>query len=216
MQKIKDFLCRFKIVNSFRFHRFKKRYLKNNKHNYTFPINIFKLYKVSVGNYSYGPINAIDFGNENEKLSIGSFCSIADNVTFILSGEHNYKKISTYPFKNKLFNEISDTYCKGPIIIEDDVWIGYGCTILSGVTIGKGAVIGAGTVVAENIPPYAIYVNGRIVKYRFDKDIIDTLLKIDFNKFDDKFIKDNIDLLYQDVSSSLINELIERGKNDER
>jgi acetyltransferase-like isoleucine patch superfamily enzyme len=42
------------------------------------------------------------------------------------------------------------------IIIGDDVWIGYGAVVLSGVTIGRGAIIAAGSVVASDIPPYAI------------------------------------------------------------
>jgi acetyltransferase-like isoleucine patch superfamily enzyme len=44
------------------------------------------------------------------------------------------------------------------IIIEDDVWLGNGCSILDGVTIGRGSVIGAGSVVNKNIPPYSIAV----------------------------------------------------------
>lgn len=45
---------------------------------------------------------------------------------------------------------------KGPIIIEDDVWIGANTVIMDGVTIGKGSVIGAGSVVTKNIEPYKI------------------------------------------------------------
>ncbi len=43
-----------------------------------------------------------------------------------------------------------------PIFIEDDVWIGFMCTILKGVRVGKGAVIGAGTVVTRDVEPYTI------------------------------------------------------------
>lgn len=45
---------------------------------------------------------------------------------------------------------------KGPVIIEDDVWIGRCATILSGVHIGKGAVIGAGAVVTKDVPDYCV------------------------------------------------------------
>lgn len=45
---------------------------------------------------------------------------------------------------------------KGGILIEDDVWLGYGVVVLDGVTIGRGAVIGAGSVVAKDIPAGAI------------------------------------------------------------
>ncbi|MNX71026.1 putative acetyltransferase [compost metagenome] len=54
------------------------------------------------------------------------------------------------------------------IRIEDDVWLGNGCTVLPGVTIGKGAVIGANSVVTHDIPPMAIAVGSpaRVIKYR--------------------------------------------------
>jgi acetyltransferase-like isoleucine patch superfamily enzyme len=54
------------------------------------------------------------------------------------------------------------------VIIEDDVWIGAGAKILSGITIGKGAVIGANAEVTADVEPYAI-VGGapaRLIRYR--------------------------------------------------
>jgi len=44
------------------------------------------------------------------------------------------------------------------IVIEDDVWLGAGVTVVDGVTIGQGSVIGAGAVVKDDIPPYSIAV----------------------------------------------------------
>jgi acetyltransferase-like isoleucine patch superfamily enzyme len=57
---------------------------------------------------------------------------------------------------------------KGPIIIEDDAWLGFGVIVLSGVHIGKGAVIGAGAVVTHDVPEGAIAVGSpaRVVKMR--------------------------------------------------
>lgn len=43
-----------------------------------------------------------------------------------------------------------------PIVIEDHVWIGLGCTVLKGVTIGEGAVVAAGSVVTHDVPARAL------------------------------------------------------------
>lgn len=45
---------------------------------------------------------------------------------------------------------------KGPIIIEDNVWIGANCVVTSGVRIGRGSVVGAGSVVTHDVPPFSI------------------------------------------------------------
>jgi serine acetyltransferase len=52
--------------------------------------------------------------------------------------------------------------------------------ILSGVTIGDGAVIAARSVCTKDVPPYAIVAGNpaRIVRYRFEEDVIVALLKI--------------------------------------
>jgi acetyltransferase-like isoleucine patch superfamily enzyme len=56
----------------------------------------------------------------------------------------------------------------GPIIIEDDVWVGFGAIVLSGVRIGKGAVIGAGSVVTRDVPEGAVVAGSpaRVIKMR--------------------------------------------------
>src|SRR5262249_49063058 len=58
-----------------------------------------------------------------------------------------------------------------PVVIEDDVWIGFKSTILKGVTIGKGAVVGAGSVVTKNVPAYTLVAgNPARVLGRLDKE----------------------------------------------
>jgi maltose O-acetyltransferase len=54
-----------------------------------------------------------------------------------------------------------------PIVIEDDAWIGFNCTILKGVKIGKGAIIGACSVVTSDVPPHSVIVGNppRTVKF---------------------------------------------------
>ena len=65
-------------------------------------------------------------------------------------------------------------------IIGNDVWIGCNTIVLSGVTIGDGAIIGAGSIVTKDVPPFAVVIGApaKIVKYRFEKNIIEKLMEI--------------------------------------
>ena len=191
----------------------KLKYRKNNKHNRTTIKNACDISKITVGNGTYGVIDIKTYGGQNCNLKIGNYCSIANDTVFLLGGEHEYNKISTYPFKAQYLRE-PESKNKGDIIIKDDVWIGYGTTILSGVTIGQGALIGAKSVVAKDIPPYAIFVGNKVIKYRFDEKIIKELLKIDFSKISEEFIKNNIETLYKDVNETNIKELVEKLKEE--
>lgn len=182
---------------------------RKNKNNFTTMGRNFSTSKVSVGNGTYGSLNVHTFNNSIERLNIGSYCSIADNVTFLLAGEHNYKCITTYPFKKKILQMEDESISKGSIIIENDVWIGYGATILSGVRIGQGAIVGAGSIVTKDIPPYAIYVNGKVIKYRFSEKIIEKLKTLDFSKLGLNSIKNHLDLLYETITEENVDKIIE-------
>ena len=150
------------------------------------PNTICDLSKVNIGQGTYGNLNIIMYGNSDERLEIGNYCSIAGKVFFLLGGEHSYKRFSQYPFIKLTYNEKIDAVCKGPIIVEDDVWIGFGSIILSGVRLGKGCIVGAGSVVTKDIPPYAIFAGGKIIKYRFPKEIIEKLQEINMNTWGNK------------------------------
>ena len=91
-------------------------------------------------------------------------------------------------------------YCppeKRKVVIGNDVWIGANCIIFEGVKIGDGAVIAAGSIIRRDVPPYAVVVSvDKIIKYRFSKETIDKLLKIQWWNWTDEKIKENLDLLY--------------------
>ncbi|NEO30245.1 MAG: acyltransferase [Symploca sp. SIO3C6] len=59
-------------------------------------------------------------------------------------------------------------YSKGPVIIEDDVWLGAGATVLDGIHIGKGCIVGAGALVTKDLPDYAIAIGvpAKVTKMR--------------------------------------------------
>ncbi|MDO9493756.1 CatB-related O-acetyltransferase [Acetobacterium sp.] len=182
----------------------RKKWRKKNSHNNTSMKNIFSIDKVSVGVKTYGGLCVKTYDNDHEKLIIGSYCSIAGEVKFLLGGEHSYKGLSTFPFKKYVCGIEENTISKGSIKVNDDVWIGENCLILSGVTIGQGAIVAAGSIVAKDIPPYAIYGGSRIIKYRFSEDIIKQLEYLDYSKLNDQKIKDNIGLLSTELSIELL------------
>lgn len=199
-----------KLKSIIQYYVLKKKWRKKNIHNFTKIKNRFNIDNLSVGKGTYGDIKIRDFGSDEWKMIIGNYCSIAPECTFLVTGNHQYDVISTFPWKNYFLNEENvETKKKGDILIGDDVWIGYGCLILSGVTIGQGAIIAAGSIVHKDVPPYAIYGGGRIIKYRFSREIIDTLLKIDFSKLERDTIVKNIENLYEKVTEENVKQLVD-------
>lgn len=121
-----------------------------------------------------------------DKLRIGKFCMIASDVTFIMNGgNHLDKAVSTYPFAifGKDWSDAMEgkTYpTKGDTVIGNDVWLGYGATIMPGVTIGDGAIIATKSVVTKDVAPYSI-VGGNPateIRKRFSDMDIQSLLDI--------------------------------------
>ena len=193
----------YRISNYIKNKKKKNEWRRRNNHNSTEIVGDFDINCVEIGKETYGGIRTYTFGR-NQKLKIGHFCSIAENVMFILEADHYVNYISTFPFKVKtLKSEPFEAISKGDIVVGDDVWIGYGSIILSGVKIGQGAVVAAGAVVTKDVPPYAI-VGGnpaRIIKYRFSEDIIEELLKVDYSKLNASEVEIHIDDLYKKVTT---------------
>lgn len=197
---------RYIIMYSF----FKIKWRILNKHNFTTVERLFPLNVVNVGNNSYGSLDVFTWNAENEKLVIGNYVSIAPGVKFVLGGNHRLDSFSTYPFKVMMLGDKNEATSKGRIIVEDDVWIGMDSLILSGVTIGKGAVIAARSVVTKDVPPYSVVAGNpaKVIKYRFDEDIIGELKTIDFNKIDYKFVEKNISDLYKPLNKELLTKIM--------
>lgn len=196
------------IKSRFSSYKFKRNWRKNNGHNQTSAGNIFNDKLVSVGKYTYGQLNVLTF-DDKTKLSIGNFCSIGPNVWFIPSADHSLNHISTYPYKVNVLGEALEGVAKGDIIVEDDVWIGLGATILSGVRIGQGAVIAAGAVVSKDVPPYAIVAGtpAKTLKNRVSDDVISFLMTLDYKALDESMIKEHINDLYFDLDGLSLSEI---------
>lgn len=165
--------------------------------------------RYKIGKYTYGKPKIFDWENGKGQLEIGSFCSIALGVKIIIGGAHRMDWVCSYPFP-AFFSHVDQTKnyapSKGGTKIGNDVWIGMDALILAGISVGDGAVIGAGSVVTKDVPPYAI-VGGnpaKIIRYRFDKETIEALLKIRWWEWDIEEIIQATPILMQDNIQSFI------------
>ncbi len=152
--------------------------------------------------------------------NIGRFCSVAQDVKNSL-GVHPITSpyVSTSPMffslrkqtgktfaKKQLFDELKD-----PIEIGHDCWIGQGAFIVGGVKIGTGAVVLAGAVVTKDVPPYSIVggVPAKVVKYRYDEETIDFLLKSEWWNKPIEWLEANYELFSNiDEFKRVINEAV--------
>jgi acetyltransferase-like isoleucine patch superfamily enzyme len=174
--------------------------------------NIFKDKGYKIGDHTYGHPEVYEWG-EGTNLIIGKFTSIAGAVRILLGGGHRMDWGTMYPFSvlHEKWPEAKGIkghpQSKGDVVIGNDVWIGFGATILSGVKIGDGAVVGARAVVSKDVPPYAVVggVPAKVLKYRFDEDMVKKLLKLKWWHWDEDKIKEHIHLLCSDRIHELVN-----------
>jgi len=143
-------------------------FLANGKNFIFDPDGYYSFETISVGNNVFiGPGATLQASVS--RIMIGNKVMLGPNVT-IMGGDHNVSEIGRFMFDVKEKRPENDQ----PVVIEDDVWVGAGATILKGVRLGRGSIVAAGAIVTQNVPPYAIVagVPARIVRFRFDLDTI--------------------------------------------
>jgi virginiamycin A acetyltransferase len=193
-------------------------YLKNVIKNPNITIGDFTIYhdfkdptKFEAENVLYHyPVN-------KDKLIIGKFCSIASGTKFIMNGaNHKLASFSTYPFpiffeeweSCQVASEAWDN--KGDIVIGNDVWLGFEALVLAGVNIGDGAIIASRSVVNKDVPPFSIVggIPARVIRKRFDDQVIDLLQNIQWWNWGIQKIRKNIPALCSgDIS--LLNKIVQ-------
>jgi acetyltransferase-like isoleucine patch superfamily enzyme len=156
--------------------------------------------RITMGRHSYGSPTVLTYlPHGTERVEVGSFCSIAAGVSFLLDGQHRVDFVTTSPFGGMGFGNPPGHGCgKGSITVGHDVWIGREAKILSGVTIATGAVVGAYSVVTKDVRPYAI-VGGnpaREIRRRFSDEDCELLLASRWWEWPDERIAQAIDDLW--------------------
>lgn len=157
-----------------------------------------------VGRYSY-----IGANSSFDCAQIGRFCSIGDEVKVIAAQHPSSGFVSTSPvFFDKSSNIGSFTeghqlfpdyrFVPGSnykVIIGNDVWIGSNSLIIGGVKIGTGAIVAASAVVSKDVEPFSIVggVPAKIIRYRFKKEQIDTIVKSGWWDKSDNWLKSHLE-----------------------
>lgn len=167
-----------------------------------------------------------------EKVYVGNYSSIANNVSIIGDNHPIHTFVSTHsafykPHRLTLsfveeapkginFKKVAND--KYDVIIGNDVWIGQDVRIMKGVKIADGSVIGAGAIVTKDTDPFSINVGipSKKIKSRFLENEIETLKKLKWWDWDENTIRDRIDFFmnienFLELNSSILKE----KKNEE-
>lgn len=120
--------------------------------------------KISIGEWCYVGIRTEIWSMESvvigDRVLIAHDVNIHDGTAHSINAleRHNHFRQIIEKGHPSVASDLPGVYST-PIVIEDDVWISFGVTILRGVRIGKGSVIAAGSLVTQDVPPGMLYRN---------------------------------------------------------
>lgn len=105
---------------------------------------------------------------------IGDYVIFGNRVGVVGRYDHHFQQIGT-PIRIASSIREENYNWKGKNLmtkIGNDVWVGYGATIMQGIVINDGAIIAAGSVVTKDVEAYSIYAGNpaRKIKNRFDSE----------------------------------------------
>ncbi len=163
----------------------------------------------------FGSFVEIGFGNNIQESIVDDYSYTAENCQIIYTTIGKFVNIASYVrlnpsphpmhwasqhhmlYRKEMFgfgeNDESffDWRRAKKVHVGHDVWLGHNVIVMGGVTIGNGAVIGSGAIVTKDVPPYAICVGNpaRVIKYRFEKEIIEHLEEIQWWNWEHEKLK---------------------------
>lgn len=141
-------------------------------------------------------------GGQIGNVRMGRYCAVAPHV-MIGANEHptdwlTCSRVTYYPVVHGW-----DRFCRGdqadaivknshPFLasaplttLGNDVWIGEGAFIRSGITLNTGCIVAARSVVVKDVPPYAIVAGSpaKVKRFRFDEATIERLLRLEWWRY---------------------------------
>lgn len=164
--------------------------------NYNMIYKFSRIRNSEFGDFSYAARNCQIYNTK-----VGKFTCIGPNSNTGMGAHPSSEFVSSHPLFYSTLGQSS-----GLVIVEktlfdefpateigNDVWIGNNVTIRPGVKVGDGAIVGSGAVVTKDVEPYSIVggVPAKIIKYRFNQEEIDFLLKMKWWDKDLEWLKAN-------------------------
>lgn len=169
---------------------------------------------ITYGVHSYGGKVVWHEGDPPQRVTIGSYTSIANGAKFMIGGNHRLDWGAMFPFRSVfgLAGAWQDGHpaSNGDIEVGSDVWIGHEALIMSGIRIGHGSVVAARAVVTTDVGPYEIVggVPARLIRKRFTDDQIADLLAIAWWDWPEEELLSVVNLM----NGAPVDELIAYGK----
>lgn len=138
-------------------------------------VTIMSPKKVSIGDYVFINKNSILSATCGD-IEIGLGCMLATSCNLI-TANHGYSEYKKPMFIQPIFG--------GPIVLEDDVWLGANVVVTSNVRIGRGSIVGANSVVTKDVAPFSIVggVPAKLLKYRFSENEIIKARAVKLDKY---------------------------------
>ena len=103
-------------------------------------------------------------------INIGNYVLISHSVNIHDTNSHSLNPMHRRQEFAALTGTLPETemppVSTKPIVIGDDVWIGFNATLMKGVTIGKGAIVAAGSFVTKDVSPYTLVVGNPAYELR--------------------------------------------------
>lgn len=160
---------------------------------------------------SWAPVRLLQYGPQDGfPVTIGKYCAIHHRAVIFHGGNHRLDWIGV---KNSRWEDGDWVHApggapisRGPVVIGNDVYIGYEALVMSGITVGDGAVLAARACVTKDVRPYEI-VGGnpaRHIGWRFDEPTREALLRIRWWDWPDETVKAHLDEINSADTESFI------------